>query len=142
MVLGVEHEPELHKRIITSLGGDVSSQQEYFSCYQRELTKLLKGTSEKDREDADQTAKLWNRVGPPPEQQAKWVSLFCKSFRQSNKITERQRNMAISTSVAFADRSRSHVEWIVWFYHSTKTTMRMLLCNSQYFSTACQDARD
>jgi hypothetical protein len=71
MVLGVEYENELHRHITASTKGHLSDAKEYFSSYQRELTKLINSIPTEEVTQAKETAMLWNNVGPPREQQLK-----------------------------------------------------------------------
>jgi hypothetical protein len=76
-VLAVEAEEELKTTIWENTGGwagslsGKSDNQKAFGAYQGELSNLWKATSDRERERLEDVAKLWNQMGPPPEQQAK-----------------------------------------------------------------------
>jgi hypothetical protein len=82
-VLAVEAEEELKAIIRENTGGWAGSlsgkrdNQKAFGTYQTELSTLWKTTSDSERERLEAVAKIWNQMGPPPEQQAKSTCSTC-----------------------------------------------------------------
>jgi hypothetical protein len=102
MVVGSEHENELDERIKEASGQASRGSRAYFSSYQSELSERWKDLSEKEQRRASETAALWNKIGPPPEEQLKYVNLYL-SYPSSiySLIEERQKNILINIFAVF-----------------------------------------
>jgi hypothetical protein len=72
MVVGVEHETELQEQVEDASNAKAGS-ADYFSCYQRELSKIWNGMSTKEQDRAAGIADRWNKIGPPKDEQLKYV---------------------------------------------------------------------
>lgn len=71
MVIGVEHENELHERIEEASGYASRGSRAYFSSYQSELSEIWKSLPPQEQERASKLAAQWNKVGPPRAEQLK-----------------------------------------------------------------------
>ena len=77
-VFGTEVEDELKAVIRKRMGGwngsssGKADNQKAFGQYQAELSRLWNGTTEDDKERLGKVAELWNQMGPPPKQQARY----------------------------------------------------------------------
>ena len=87
-VLGVEAKEELKTMIQQKTGGwngmnsGQADNQKAFGMYQVELSRLWEGVPEQEKARLEEVAALWNQMGPPPDQQAKFAFL-ASSCRQS-----------------------------------------------------------
>lgn len=71
MVVAVEREDELHKRIQKSSNNAAPGTTEYLSSYQSQLSVIWNKLPHTEQERVKGIAANWNRYGPPPEQQLK-----------------------------------------------------------------------
>jgi len=60
----------------------MADNQKAFGTYQVELSRLWEGVPEREKARLEEVAALWNQMGPPPDQQAKFAFL-ASSCRQS-----------------------------------------------------------
>jgi hypothetical protein len=80
-VLRLKDETELKAKISDMMGGWNGSQstkadnQKAFRMYQHELMDLWMRTSKEEKDRLKGVAALWNQIGPPAKQQAKYVYL-------------------------------------------------------------------
>lgn len=52
--------------------------QKAFGTYQRELSNLWKKTSEAEKRKMEDLADIWNRMGPPAEEKARYaIQIVC-----------------------------------------------------------------
>jgi len=77
-VLAVQAKGELKKTIQGKTGGWVeatsgrSDNQKAFGSYQKELSNLWEKTSEEEKRKMEDLADVWNQMGPPAEEQARY----------------------------------------------------------------------
>jgi hypothetical protein len=77
-VLSVQAKGELKKTIQGKTGGWVeatscrSDNQKAFGMYQKELSNLWDKTSEVEKRKMEELADIWNQMGPPAEEQARY----------------------------------------------------------------------
>jgi hypothetical protein len=77
-VLAVQAKEELKKTIQGKTGGWVEAtsgrldNQKAFGTYQKELSNLWDKTSEVEKRKMEDLADIWNRMGPPAEEQARY----------------------------------------------------------------------
>lgn len=73
LVAAIEREQELREAIQEASNGSKPGSQEYFACYQRELSKICNNMSEAQQAKYRAIADRWNKIGPPEEEQQKQV---------------------------------------------------------------------
>ena len=69
MVIAQRH-PEIHHKIIDQFSsGAARGTRSYMKVYQKALSQVISSLTATDIEDAKNTARRWNNVGPPHEVQ-------------------------------------------------------------------------
>jgi hypothetical protein len=77
--------------------------QKAFGTYQRELSMLWDETSEAEKRKMEELAVIWNRMGPPPEEQARYELVMEWRYAGCSCITG-MRNRLTSMSSLSASR--------------------------------------
>ena len=81
-VLAVQAKGELKKTIQGKMGGWVEAtsgrldNQKAFGLYQKEFSNLWEKTSEGEKRKMEDLANVWNQMGPPAEEQARYNLLI------------------------------------------------------------------